>query len=340
MNCDLWALSPEQLASRLPERSPTATFSRLQHSFRWGPSGPLLGLRTRCHLSTFGMDLPQVVETRRAADGSVKVLLAYESARVEAIYMPREVKTSRVTICLSSQVGCAMGCTFCATAQLGFTRHLTAGEIVAQVLVVVWKLGPRHPSDLTLVFMGMGEPLHNLPQVKRAVEILCHPRGLGLSPRRITVSTVGLVPAIQELATFPVRPLLAVSLNATTDEQRSQLMPIGHKYSIKELRRTLEAYPLRPGERFLVEYVLMAKVNDSEEDAARLHQFVHGLPCQLNLIPYNDFPGSGLTAPSETQLNTFAGQVLSHGRVILTVRRSRGRDVSGACGQLAASVLS
>ncbi len=165
--------------------------------------------------------------------------------RVEAVHMPR---AGRVTLCISSQVGCAMGCTFCATASMGFGRHLLAHEIVGQVLVSMHELGPRHPGDLTLVFMGMGEPLHNLQEVARAIGVLCHPAGLGLSARRITVSSSGLVPEIAELGRLEPRPLLAISVNATTDEQRSALMP--HRSSLPAGRaargaRMLSAAPAR-----------------------------------------------------------------------------------------------
>ncbi len=167
-----------------------------------------------------------------------------------------------------------MGCTFCATASMGFGRHLLAHEIVGQVLVAMHELGPRHPGDLTLVFMGMGEPLHNLAQVARAIAVLCHPAGLGLSARRITVSTSGLVPEIAELGRLEPRPLLAISVNATTDEQRSALMPIGRRYPLAELQSALERFPLRPRERITVEYVLLAGVNDSPDGRPALSQLL------------------------------------------------------------------
>jgi len=205
---------------------------------------------------------------------------------------------------------------------------------VGQVLTVVRELGPRHPSELSLVFMGMGEPLHNLPELSRALGVLCHPAGLGLPARRITVSTSGLVPGIDELARLPERPLLALSLNATTDEVRGQLMPVNRRYPLRELRAALERFPLRPRERVTIEYVLLRGINDSLEDAARLADFCAGIPHNINLIPFNEHPRSDLRAPEEQHVDRFARAVLERRPSLLTVRRSRGRDVQAACGQL------
>ncbi|HVR21456.1 MAG TPA: radical SAM protein, partial [Polyangiaceae bacterium] len=217
---------------------------------------------------------------------------------------------------------------------MGFGRHLSAGEIVAQVLAVVAELGPRHPSELTLVFMGMGEPLHNLPEVARAVAVLCEPRGLGLSPNRITLSTSGLVPEIDALGGLAPRPLLAVSLNATTDEVRGRLMPIGRRYPLSELRAALTRYPLRGRERITLEYVLLAGVNDTPEDAERLAAFGAPFPHQINLIPWNAHAGADFRSPTETEIDHFARALFRRTSAVVTVRRSRGRDVGAACGQL------
>jgi 23S rRNA (adenine2503-C2)-methyltransferase len=206
---------------------------------------------------------------------------------------------------------------------------------VAQLLVVLHRLGPRHPSDVTLVFMGMGEPLANLSAVRHAIEIFCNPAGLGLSPRRITLSTSGLLPEIEQLAALSVRPLLAVSLNATTEELRQQLMPIGRRYSMLALKKTLERYPLRPGERITIEYLLLSGVNDSVKDAQRLAEFVTGFSHHINLIVFNEFDGSGFSAPTEDAIDEFAQNILMTHPTVVTVRRSRGRDIQGACGQLA-----
>ncbi|HXK16664.1 MAG TPA: hypothetical protein VNG33_02575, partial [Polyangiaceae bacterium] len=183
----LGLLPDELLALEVPAAE--ATFERLHRPWLWRDGAPVLSRAAGARLATLGLELPREVERQVSLDGSCKLLLELGTERVEAVHMPRNVGGGRVTLCISSQVGCAMGCSFCATASMGFQRHLSAGEIVGQVLRVVAALGPRHPSELTLVFMGMGEPLHNLPQVARAIRVLCHTSGLGLSPLRITVST-------------------------------------------------------------------------------------------------------------------------------------------------------
>lgn len=250
--------------------------------------------------------------------------------------MPRSVRNPRVTLCLSSQIGCAMGCTFCATGIMGIVRNLDAGEIVAQVLVLLSALGPREPHRVNLVFMGMGEPLHNVEQVERALKVLCHPAGLGLAVSRITVSTSGLVPGIQRLARAEPRPLLAVSINATTDEARAAIMPVNRKYPLSALKEALLAWPVRRKERITLEYVLLAGENDTEEDARRLAAFARGLPAHVNLIPMNEHEGSGFRRPEEARVSRFAEVLMEEGCLVL-VRNSRGRDVAAACGQLVTS---
>jgi 23S rRNA (adenine2503-C2)-methyltransferase len=217
---------------------------------------------------------------------------------------------------------------------MGFVRHLSAGEIVGQVLVALRALGPRHPGDLTLVFMGMGEPLHNLRHVAHAIRVLACPTGLGMSPRRITVSTSGLVPQIGELGALEVRPLLAISLNATTDEQRQGLMPVNRRYPLAALRAALESFPLRPRERITVEYVLLAGINDSLADAERLAQLTSSFPHHINLIPFNAHTHAPYRAPADEHVECFARELAARGAGLVTVRHSRGRDVQGACGQL------
>ncbi|HYQ01296.1 MAG TPA: 23S rRNA (adenine(2503)-C(2))-methyltransferase RlmN [Polyangiaceae bacterium] len=325
---------PADLAA-LGFQNPDHAFAQLQRPWAWHVGAPALGRNDRALATQLSLALPQLVTRNSAADGSTKLLFELGSGdrrdRVEAVHMPR---AGRVTMCISSQVGCAMGCTFCATASMGFGRHLLAHEIVGQVLVAMHELGPRHPGDLTLVFMGMGEPLHNLSEVARALRVLCHPAGLGLSARRITVSTSGLVPEIGELGRLDPRPLLAISVNGTTDEQRSALMPIGRRYPLAELRTALESFPVRPRERITVEYVLLAGVNDSPDDARRLANYCASFPHQINLIPFNEHRVAEFRAPTEAVVDEFARALLGERRTVLTVRRSRGRDVGAACGQL------
>jgi len=326
-----YAALPADLAA-LGFRNPEHAFGQLQRPWTWQAGAPALGRNDRALSEQLSLAQPRLVTRSSAADGSTKLLFELASGdRVEAVHMPRG---ERVTLCISSQVGCAMGCTFCATASMGFGRHLLAHEIIGQVLVAMHELGPRHPGDLTLVFMGMGEPLHNLAQVARAIAVLCQPAGLGLSARRITVSTSGLVPEIAELGRLEPRPLLAISVNGTTDEQRSALMPIGRRYPLSELRSALELFPLRPRERITVEYVLLAGVNDSPDDARRLANYCASFPHQINLIPFNEHRVSEFRAPTEAVVDEFARALLGERRTVLTVRRSRGRDVGAACGQL------
>jgi 23S rRNA (adenine2503-C2)-methyltransferase len=281
--------------------------------------------------------LPEVLEQCPSEDGSTKLLLGLaDGERIEVVHMPREVRNPRVTLCLSSQVGCAMGCGFCATGSMGIRRNLTAGEIVGQVLAVLRVLGPDKPHAITLVFMGMGEPLHNLDHVHRAIRIFNHERGLNISTRRITVSTSGLVPGIERLARLEPRPWLALSLNATTDELRSRLMPVNRAWNLCRLRQALDAWPLADREKLTIEYVLMGGLNDSPEDADRLADWMGELrrSHNLNLIRMNAHAACDIQEPNEERIAAFVQRLKELG-CFVTVRKSRGRDVQGACGQLA-----
>ncbi|MGC4069614.1 MAG: 23S rRNA (adenine(2503)-C(2))-methyltransferase RlmN [Polyangiaceae bacterium] len=337
------ALTRGSAYGRLPEEMSTANgapfgpslFRRLQRPWLWEAEAPRFGKRLRWVFSTEELFLPTIRSSQVSMDGTTKVLLDFSGDRTELVHMPRHVSSERVTLCVSSQVGCAMGCAFCATARLGMRRNLSAGEIVGQVLVVLRALGPRHSSALSLVFMGMGEPLHNGKEVARAIEVLAHPDGLAITPRRMTVSTVGLVPEIERLGRLTKRPHLAVSLNATTDELRSQLMPVNRKYPLAMLKSALERYPVGPKDRILIEYVLMRGLNDRLEDAARLSEFVSGFPHHINLIPFNPFAGAPFEAPRREDIDRFAKAILGIRPTLVTVRTSRGRDIDGACGQLA-----
>jgi len=333
---DAWALEPRELDRALEGPAGARVFAALHRPWRWRDGRPFLAGRHVAALTPLGLGFPVVARSQASADRTRKLLLEMPGGgTVEVVHMPRAVGPERVTLCVSSQVGCALGCTFCATAALGLERQLTAGEIVGEVLVALRDLGPRHPGDLTLVFMGMGEPLHNLANVAQAISVLTHPSGLGLSPRRITVSTAGLVPRIETLARLERRPLLAVSLNATTNELRSELMPINRRYPLESLRSALTLYPCRPRERITIEYVLLAGVNDSDDDAVRLADFCAGFPHNVNLIPFNEHAGSRFRAPQEARVDAFVGALLRRRPTLVTVRRSRGRDIDAACGQLA-----
>jgi len=266
----------------------------------------------------------------RSSDGTRKLLFRLEDGRVvESVLIP---DPPRLTLCISSQAGCAMGCGFCATARLGLLRHLTPDEIVGQVLGAQEHYVPE--EHLTnIVFMGMGEPLHNYDAVVDAVGVLTAPWGCGISPRRITVSTVGLVPQMQRLMT-ETNVNLAVSLTAPTDEQRAPLVPINRKYPVATLIGACRELPIPHRRRVTFEYVLLAGVNDSLVDANRLVHLLRGIRCKVNLIPFNPFPDSGFERPADEVVEAFR-RYLDAAHVHATVRQSRGRDVAAACGQLA-----
>jgi 23S rRNA (adenine2503-C2)-methyltransferase len=274
---------------------------------------------------------PDITESRGSADGSTKHAFRLgDGACVEGVHMPYE---DRTTLCLSSQVGCAMGCTFCATGQMGIIRNLSAAEIVGQVMVML--LHHQHPFEkpVNLVFMGMGEPLHNLDHVMGAFRILTDKLGLAIPPRRITISTSGLVSGIRRLGGLAPRPRLALSLNGTTDEARSRIMPVNRVWGLGALAKCLQEFPLENNERITLEYVLLKGQTDSLEDARRLVNFAKHFPSKINLIPFNPHEGSGYEPPSEAQIEALCALITDRGLPV-SVRRSRGQDVAGACGQL------
>jgi 23S rRNA (adenine2503-C2)-methyltransferase len=333
-----WALSPAELAALGCPGRPEHVFSRLQRARTWQPDRLFLSREIRAWLADrTDLSLPSILERHPSEDGATKLVLGLtDGHRIEAVHMPRPQGDRRVTYCISSQVGCALGCTFCATGAMGIVRNLTAGELVGQVLTLMHRLGPRVGEDVHIVFMGMGEPLHNLAHVHRAITVLCHPEGTGLSPWRITVSTAGLVPGIEKLARLTPRPLLAVSLNATTDAARSATMPVNRAWNLARLRQALDAWELKRHERLLFEYVMLAGVNDSLEDADRLAAWLGELRHRhtVNLIPMNEHAKAAFHEPAEERVQAFAARLHRLG-CFVTVRRSRGRDVQAACGQLA-----
>lgn len=274
---------------------------------------------------------PAIVQSQASSDESTKHVFELGDRRqVEGVHMPYD---DRVTLCLSSQVGCAMGCTFCATGQMGIIRNLSAAEIVGQAMAMLLHHG--HPPDrpINLVFMGMGEPLHNFDHLMAAFATLTDPEGLAIPPRRITVSTSGLVSGIERLGAFAKRPRLALSLNGTTDEHRSRIMPVNRVWNLEALAAALARFPLQPGERVTLEYVLLKGHTDSKEDGRRLAAFARRFPAKINLIPFNPHEGSGFEAPDEARISAFC-RLLSDADLPVSVRRSRGQDVAGACGQL------
>ncbi len=279
----------------------------------------------------FRLGLPEIAERRVSSDGTAKYLFRLPgAATVEAVDIPDR---DRRTFCISSQAGCALACTFCVTGFWGAGRNLTAGEIVAQVLALRKHGGLVIGDGINLVFMGMGEPLLNLENLKGAIDLLAET----ISPRRITVSTVGVVPGIEEMATWERRPNLAVSLHAPDDLRRSRIMPINRTYPLAELFAALDRYPLEKGRRITYEYILIRDLNDALRDADQLAKLLRGRKAKVNLIPINPDPvlGEAMVPPPDRAIQSFQERLLGHG-LTATVRRRRGDDVSAACGQLRA----
>jgi 23S rRNA (adenine2503-C2)-methyltransferase len=297
-------------------------------------------LRERLALK-FAISLPEISQRFRSSDGSVRYLLNLadpigaeqarrSAARVEAVFMPSE---GRQTICISTQAGCAVDCHFCLTAQLGLVRNLSAGEILAQTLIALEDHRQSLVPRTNVVLMGQGEPLLNYEPVMAALRIMLDPNGMGLAARHVTLSTSGIVPGIEQLAEEKIRPKLAISLNASTDEERDAIMPINRKYPLEALIAACRKYPLRPREQLTFEYVLLGGFNDSPDDARRIARLIAGIQAKVNLIPWN--PGElPYRSPSAERIREFR-DVLAAKDVPVFVRYSRGQDVSAACGQLA-----
>ena len=274
---------------------------------------------------------PREASRYQSSDGTVRYLLQLEDAKtIETVFIP---EGDRDTICISSQVGCPVDCKFCLTALMGLERNLTAGEMVGQVLHVMRRhdLRPKERT-MNIVMMGQGEPLMNLDNVLKATRLLVDQRGIGMGERRITLSTSGLIPKIEEMGRAAIRPRLAISLNASSEEQRREIMPITNKWHLQDLLDACRRYPLRPKEFIFVEYVLLGGVNDTDADAQRLVELLRDLHCKVNLIPLNPGPGIPFVAPAEERVSAFQRIVMPH--VACYVRRARGQDIYAACGQL------
>lgn len=314
-------------AERLPQiERMTALPLRMRR--RWGERPPV--------------GWPEVVSRHASADGTVRYVLrcaargatsgpgAARDAVIETVFMPEE---GRQTICVSTQEGCAVHCRFCLTATLGLLRNLTAGEIVGQILVALDDHGRALQPQTNVVLMGQGEPLLNADEVIKALGIILDPRGLGISPRHATLSTSGIIPGMERLAREPLRPKLAISLNASSHEQRNQIMPINRKYPLGKLMEACRRYPLRPWEHLTFEYVLLGGLNDTVEDARRVARLLASLRAKVNVIPWN--PGALPYRPPDAQtVEAFRRTLVEKGQRAF-VRYSRGGDVMAACGQLA-----
>ena len=278
----------------------------------------------------FTITAPQIVMREQSSDGTEKFLLRLaDGKQLEAVFIP---DTPAMTFCISTQVGCAMACAFCLTGKMGLVRNLTAGEIAGQVRVLARALDMLD-KKFNIVLMGMGEPLHNYDETMRALRILNDEHGLAVSPRRVTLSTVGLLPALEKLAREPLMPNLAISLHAPSDRLRGELVPLNKKYGVADIIAACKRFPLSKRSRITFEYVLLAGVNDSPEDARQLAKLLSGVKSKVNLIPLNAAPGIPFERPSDEAIDRFAKTLAERGLVV-SVRKSRGRDIRAACGQL------
>jgi 23S rRNA (adenine2503-C2)-methyltransferase len=273
---------------------------------------------------------PTIARHEISEDGTRKLVLRLGDGRqIESVFIP---DTPAQTFCVSTQVGCAMGCAFCLTGKMGLVRHLTAGEIAGQVRALARALD-MFAVPFNIVLMGMGEPLHNYDQTMKALRMLADECGLALSPRRVTLSTVGLVPMLDRMAAEPLMPNLAISLHATTEEQREALVPPTKKYALRDVLDACRRFPLAKRSRITFEYVMLQGVNDTPEDARRLAVLLRGIRGKVNLIPLNAAPGIPFERPSDERVDHFAA-ILADTGVLVSVRKSRGRDIRAACGQL------
>ena len=292
----------------------------------------------------FEIALPKILNVEVSKDGSKKYLLGLKDGHtIESVLLPMKkeerdeegniVKEAKYTICVSSQVGCKVGCEFCLTAKGGFVRNLTPGEIVGQVLAI------RKDNDIpanrrvNVVYMGMGEPLDNLENVAKAVKIFSDENGLSISPRRQTISTSGLAPKIKKLGDMNLGVLLAISLHAVDDELRQKLMPINKAYNIESVIQAVKEFPIDQRKRVMFEYLMIKDLNDDIKAAKKLVKLLHGIKAKVNLIYFNPYPGSPFQRPEEERVKRFQQYLLDHG-VLCTIRESKGLDISAACGQL------
>lgn len=279
----------------------------------------------------FYIGLPQIANKQVSQDGTLKYLFRLEDGEeIESVWMP---DGDRKTLCISTQSGCRLGCTFCLTGTLGLLRNLSSAEIVGQFMAVNDDLAEADRVT-NVVLMGMGEPFDNYDEVVDAVRLMISPEALRISTRKVTLSTSGLVEKIKRFQTENLSINLAISLNATEDKTRDMIMPINKKYPIKILLDTLRAYPLKPNRRFTFEYVLLAGINDSDEDAVRLANLLKNIPSKINLIVFNTYDEAGYQPPSDDRVKSFQNYLISK-NLNAFVRKNRGADILGACGQLA-----
>jgi 23S rRNA (adenine2503-C2)-methyltransferase len=334
---DLAELEPHELEAAIAEQGGEPYHAR--QLFRWvyrrgqpdidQMSDLSRHLRRRLR-DAFDLRTPTIVQDQQSSDGTRKLVLELaDGRRIESVFIP---DTPAMTFCVSTQVGCAMACGFCLTGKMGLVRHLTAGEIAGQVRVLAAATGLLDRA-FNIVLMGMGEPLHNYDNTMKALRILHAEQGLAVSPRRVTLSTVGIVPGLDRLAGEALMPNLAVSLHATTDEQRTALVPPNRKYPLEDILAACRRFPVKARGRITFEYVMLDGVNDTPDDARRLVKLLSGIKAKVNLIPLNPAPGIPFGRPSDARVDSFA-EILAQRHITVSVRKSRGRDIRAACGQL------
>ena len=276
------------------------------------------------------VSLPEVIQHDVSEDGTQKFVLRLADGRqIESVFIP---DTPKQTFCVSTQVGCAMGCAFCLTGKMGLIRHLTAAEIAGQVRLLA-KSTDLLDKPFNIVLMGMGEPLHNYDATMKSLRMLNEKEGLDMHPKRVTLSTVGLVPMMDKLAQEDLMPNLAVSLHAATEDTRRSIVPPTKKYSLQDIIDACKRFPLSKRRRIMFEYVMLKGVNDSDEDARRLVKVLSGVKAKVNLLPLNEAAGIPFERPSDERVNKFA-KILAGKGLMVSVRKSRGRDIRAACGQL------
>jgi 23S rRNA (adenine2503-C2)-methyltransferase len=340
---DFFNLSRDDLISEIAECFNEKPYRAVQ-LFNWVYKASVRDINQMTNISRgvreglkekFKFSCATIEDCQVSMDGTRKYLFRTSLGnQVESVMIKQP---DRMTLCVSSQVGCGMACSFCRTGTMGFIKHLSTAEILQQVLGVIEDSKNKWGDMFSnIVFMGMGEPLHNIKSVVRAIKVLCDDQGLNIGPRKITVSTVGLVPRIAEFGSLvPVN--LAVSLNATTDEVRSQIMPINKQYPLSELLGVLRCYPLGPRKKITIEYVMLSGVNDTSADLRRLPRLLNGVKAKVNLIPYNENAGLGYNSPSPKWVAHWQRELSRS--IDTTVRWSKGQDINGACGQLAVEAL-
>ncbi len=300
-------------------------------------------LRTKLQ-EDFTIGVPKIIKEEISKDGSKKYLFGLQDGHtIEAVLLPMKkeerdeegniVKEAKYTICVSSQVGCKVGCEFCLTAKGGFVRNLTPGEIVGQVLAIYEQNKIPANRRVNIVYMGMGEPLDNLENVAKAIKIFSDEFGLSISPRRQTISTSGLAPKIKKLGEMNLGVLLAISLHAVDDELRQKLMPINKAYNIESVIQAVKEFPIDQRKRVMFEYLVIKDLNDDIKAAKKLVKLLHGIKAKVNLIYFNPYPGSPFQRPEPERVEKFQRYLLDHG-ILCTIRESKGLDISAACGQL------